>query len=51
MCSNIVVSADQDSITCDLAEEPPAGRWFPIVTEELGKVKFAQGVVAEGISL
>jgi hypothetical protein len=38
-CSNIVVSASADQITCDLADKLPAGNWFPIVTEDLGKVK------------
>ena len=35
-CSNIVVAATADQITCDLADELPAGNWYPIVTEALG---------------
>lgn len=44
-CSNIVATVDQ--ITCDLADDLPAGSWFPIVTEEMGRVKTDPLVTAE----
>ena len=44
-CGNIVDTADQ--ITCDLADDLPAGSWFPIVTEEMGRVKINSSVSAE----
>ena len=50
-CSNVVVSAAADSITCDLADELPAGSWYPIVTEDLGQVKIDPSVVAETVAL
>lgn len=50
-CSNIVVAASADQITCDLADELPAGNWYPIVTEALGKVRIDETVAAESVPL
>ena len=50
-CSNIVVAETFDSITCDLSGELPAGSWFPVVTEDAGKVKVDETVVAEVITM
>ena len=44
-CSNIVFATDQ--ITCDLAGDLPAGSWFPIVTEDSGRVKIDHSVSAQ----
>ena len=44
-CGNIVATVNQ--ITCDLADDLPAGSWFPIVTEEMGRVKTLSTVTAE----
>ena len=50
-CSDIVLAETLDSFTCILAGELPAGFWFPIVTEDCGKVKIDSSVVAEEVTM
>ena len=46
-----VYSVTADSISCNLAEQLPAGSWFPVVTETMGQVKIDSSVEAEIVPL
>jgi hypothetical protein len=50
-CSNILVSVTADQITCELSDQLPAGSWYPIVTEDLGRVKIDDQVTAYQVAL
>ena len=50
-CSNIVLAMTMDSITCDLANEIPAGSWYPKVFDSEGQVKIDESVAPEAVDL
>ena len=50
-CRNIVVALTGDAITCELSDPLPAGSWYPIITEDLGKVKIDESVSAYEVTI
>ena len=50
-CGNIVVALTGDVMTCELSDPLPAGSWYPIVTEELGKVMIEDSVAPYEVTL